>query len=363
MNQAKEKRLQFTEKAQQIVDRMTLEEKVYLMSGNLSLQDMMADAMGEASHYNAKPYPAGGNEKEGVAPMLFCDGPRGVVCGTGESTCFPVTMCRGASFDAELEEEIGFSIFTRSSRGVIPTEKGREFLALAKRAVKQYQALENYCTREERDNISLHICVPRASYITCALTSFLSKNARGRQLSVNYNETGTLDAISHVSDRSASMAIIRYPDRYEKTLLPLLKLRELSYETLYKFELVVIMSERHPLAKTSVLTQDLLSQAVEIVCDDTSLCTYLHESPDADHNENSIHIHERGSQFDFLTGVPGTFMFVSPVPDSVLSRYHLVQKKFQGSPRKSPVLLIYPGDYRPSRGESAFREMRKESVQ
>ncbi|MFR8337900.1 MAG: LysR family transcriptional regulator [Eisenbergiella massiliensis] len=32
----------------------------------------------------------------------------------------------------ELEEEIGFSIFTRSSRGVIPTEKGREFLALAK---------------------------------------------------------------------------------------------------------------------------------------------------------------------------------------------------------------------------------------
>ena len=55
MNQAKEKRLQFTEKAQQIVDRMTLEEKVYLMSGNLSLQDMMADAMGEASHYNAKP--------------------------------------------------------------------------------------------------------------------------------------------------------------------------------------------------------------------------------------------------------------------------------------------------------------------
>ena len=263
----------------------------------------------------------------------------------------------------ELEEEIGFSIFTRSSRGVIPTEKGRAFLALAKRAVKQYQALENYCTREERDNISLHICVPRASYITCALTSFLSKNARGRQLSVNYNETGTLDAISHVSDRSASMAIIRYPDRDEKTLLPLLKLRELSYETLYKFELVVIMSERHPLAKTSVLTQDLLSQAVEIVCDDTSLCTYLHESPDADHNENSIHIHERGSQFDFLTGVPGTFMFVSPVPDSVLSRYHLVQKKFHGSPRKMTDLLIYPEDYRPSRAESAFLEMLKESVQ
>ena len=41
----------------------------------------------------------------------------------------------------ELEDEIGFSIFTRSSRGVVPTDKGREFLQLAKKAVRQYQAL------------------------------------------------------------------------------------------------------------------------------------------------------------------------------------------------------------------------------
>ena len=49
-------------------------------------------------------------KRKGSLPMLFCDGPRGVVCGTGESTCFPVTMCRGASFDVELEEEIGHAI-------------------------------------------------------------------------------------------------------------------------------------------------------------------------------------------------------------------------------------------------------------
>lgn len=79
----------------------------------------------------------------------------------------------------ELEEEIGFTVFTRSSRGVIPTEKGREFLVLAKKAVKQYQALENYCSRDEKDNISLHICVPRASYITGAFTAFLKNMPKG----------------------------------------------------------------------------------------------------------------------------------------------------------------------------------------
>ncbi len=42
--------------------------------------------------------------------MQFCDGPRGVVCGIGMTTCFPVSMARGASFDPELEEAIGHAI-------------------------------------------------------------------------------------------------------------------------------------------------------------------------------------------------------------------------------------------------------------
>jgi beta-glucosidase-like glycosyl hydrolase len=36
------------------------------------------------------------------------DGPRGVVC--EKSTCFPVTMGRGATFDTELEEKVGEAV-------------------------------------------------------------------------------------------------------------------------------------------------------------------------------------------------------------------------------------------------------------
>ena len=110
MNCTKKKRLSYTDKAQKIVDEMTLEEKVHLMSGTVSLQNLMEDLKTAGGHYNHIPYPAGGNEKYGLAPMSFCDGPRGVVCGTGKSTCFPVSMARGASFDTALEEEIGRAI-------------------------------------------------------------------------------------------------------------------------------------------------------------------------------------------------------------------------------------------------------------
>ena len=104
MSCTKEKRLGYTEEAKRIAETLTLEEKVSLMGGNVTLNEMMQDMMAdpENKHYNYFPYPAGGIEKENIPPMLFCDGPRGVVCGTQKSTCFPVSMCRGASFDTEL---------------------------------------------------------------------------------------------------------------------------------------------------------------------------------------------------------------------------------------------------------------------
>jgi beta-glucosidase len=101
-------RLSYTEKARKIVDQMSLEEKVYLMSGKVTMEDMINDFQFANRHYNWYPYPAGGNERLNVPQVKFCDGPRGVVCGI--STCFPVTMLRGATFDTELERRVGSAI-------------------------------------------------------------------------------------------------------------------------------------------------------------------------------------------------------------------------------------------------------------
>ena len=54
MFNSKEYRLKFTEKAKKIVEQMSLEEKVYLMSGRISLEDV-GDVFNHPSadnHYN-----------------------------------------------------------------------------------------------------------------------------------------------------------------------------------------------------------------------------------------------------------------------------------------------------------------------
>ncbi|MBQ6442294.1 MAG: glycoside hydrolase family 3 C-terminal domain-containing protein [Lachnospiraceae bacterium] len=112
MKHTKEYRLSLTDEARKIVEGMTLEEKVSLMGANFymnQLQELLDSLGAEGTHYNIEPYPAGGIEGV-IPPVQFCDGPRGVVCGIGKTTCFPVSMARGATFDPALEEQIGHAI-------------------------------------------------------------------------------------------------------------------------------------------------------------------------------------------------------------------------------------------------------------
>jgi beta-glucosidase len=106
----KEFRLSFTKKAEELVKQMSLEEKVYLMSGrtDLAASIVVFEHPSADLHYNSYPYPACGNKRLNVPDMYFCDGPRGVVC--EKSTCFPVTMARGATFDTDLEEKVGEAV-------------------------------------------------------------------------------------------------------------------------------------------------------------------------------------------------------------------------------------------------------------
>jgi beta-glucosidase len=102
----KEDRLRYDGKAMAIVSQMTLEEKIKLMSGRTSVWTLTLQFISSGSRgYHFRPFPAGGCERLGVPELLFCDGPRGVL--PGSSTCFPVTMARGASFDRDLEERVG----------------------------------------------------------------------------------------------------------------------------------------------------------------------------------------------------------------------------------------------------------------
>lgn len=85
----------------ELVSQMTLEEKIGQMHGYTTLLGLAVMLV----RYNLKPYGSGENGRLGIPASKFTDGPRGVAL--NNSTCFPVAMARGATWDTELEERIG----------------------------------------------------------------------------------------------------------------------------------------------------------------------------------------------------------------------------------------------------------------
>ena len=92
------------EVADLLLDEMTVKEKIRLLQGH-ALGVTAKNFLTKGRFYNGEAYPAGGCKRLGIPPVLFTDGPRGIVM--GRCTCFPVSMLRGASFDDELEYRIG----------------------------------------------------------------------------------------------------------------------------------------------------------------------------------------------------------------------------------------------------------------
>ncbi len=93
---------QVDEEARHLLARMSLKEKIQQMSGGTPLFPGLFEVW---LAYNTCPLPAGENTRLSIPAICFSDGPRGVVM--NHSTCFPVSMARGASWDIDLEERIG----------------------------------------------------------------------------------------------------------------------------------------------------------------------------------------------------------------------------------------------------------------
>ena len=70
----------------------------------------------------------------------------------------------------ELENSLGITIFRRTSKGVIPTDQGVKFLACAKQVLMQIDNMEAIGSPDKPRERKMRISVPRAGYISRALS-------------------------------------------------------------------------------------------------------------------------------------------------------------------------------------------------
>ena len=246
----------------------------------------------------------------------------------------------------ELEKEIGFPIFRRTSNGVKVTEEGSQFLYHARRIVEQLEAVEKIGTDSGNDRLHYKISIPRGSYIVDGFTAFISALKLDHGMEVTINETNAMGTIVNVANRSYNIGIIRYPISDEEIYLKNLKNNRLQMETIWEFEYVLVMSAKHPLADKDEITVDELQSYIQISHGDVDFHQNKTINPKDEYDNNKmIYVYERGSQFDLLTNVPTTYMWVSPIPKHILEKNNLIQKNCRIDNNIYRDVLIFRKDY------------------
>lgn len=250
----------------------------------------------------------------------------------------------------DLESEIGFEIFKRTSQGIVVTKKGAAFLKQAREVLVKINEMENMFKNKDDSKINFSISIPRASYITSAFTKFVNILDGKKGISVNYKETNSIDAINNIIDGDYNLGIIRYSNTYEEYYLNLLEEKDLKYQPVWEFKYSVIMSEKHPLAQRKSLFIDELSDYIQLVHGDVAIPSlglpHYTQNTEKNNMEKHIYVYERGSQFDILSQVHTSYMWASPIPEEIRESFGIVQIPCIDEMPLNKDVLIYPRGYK-----------------
>lgn len=261
----------------------------------------------------------------------------------------------------ELENEIGITIFNRTAKGVETTETGEQFLAYAGTILSQIDELESLYKPNQRNEFQFRISVPRATYISAAFADFLNQLPRGRPLNVHFKETSSMGAINDVATGEAQFGIVRYPSAYEPYFLNHLKSLSMTWELLWEFRMCLVMSEDHPLADAREIPYHLLDGYTEIAHGDDQIPS-LNPAQFGQHekmkgSKRKICIYERGSQYNLLTRLKGSYMWVSPIPFSILKENRLVMKECSSLMTPTRDIIVRRKNHLSTEEERAFLDM------
>jgi len=266
----------------------------------------------------------------------------------------------------ELEDDIGIAIFDRTAKGVVPTEKGREFLGYARSILTQVAEMESLYKSADDRKIRFAVCAPRASYVSHALTDLIHALGPDADFGIDYREAGAMRTIKQVANGVDQLGVIRYQAIYESNFINALTERALQHEPIWEFAVVALFSRRHPLAQEASVNEESLSPYAEILYGDGTIpslpVNLAREIAQAAEAKKTVTVYERASQLELLSRLETAYALTSPMPQDVLDRFGLVQRRCDTADNSYRDALIFRAEYHMTRLDRLFIEKLREAA-
>lgn len=150
-----------------------------------------------------------------------------------------------------LEDELGFSIFSRSHVGMSLTSEGEAFIADSQSVVEQMAYIEHRYTMQKGKRHHFSVSSTHFYFTQTAFVQ-LTKGLQDRY-TLRYLDSRKLDVLDEVACGISEIGVLSYTEESRPHTIRKLKSCNLEYEILRVLQPVVFFSASHPLAKRETL--------------------------------------------------------------------------------------------------------------
>lgn len=249
----------------------------------------------------------------------------------------------------ETELEVGITIFRRSAKGVVPTEKGREFLRYAKAIIVQVDKMEQLYKDGGGERTELSVFVSGSEYAAEAFARTVSASDMSRRSELRLDEGSPSEAAGAVIECGCALAVVRTPLTAEGFLAALGGRHGLKAQELYGYALTVLAAPESPLAALDEASPEVLAELTEITGEETPSGVRGREP----FSPRRIFVRDRADRLALLRALAEGYMYSAPVSAEALGRYGLIQRRC-AEPRAVRELLITRESTRLTPAEQTF---------
>ncbi|MBR1863897.1 MAG: LysR family transcriptional regulator, partial [Ruminococcus sp.] len=207
---------------------------------------------------------------------------------------------------AELEKEMGITIFNRSNRGVFLSEDGTRFLSYARQIVEQTELLESEYKSSPPPRRAFAVSAQHYAFVVNAFVELVREYGQNRY-EFTLRELKTAEIIEDVRTHRSDIGILFLSNFNREVIRHILQSEELRFVRLFTAKPHVFVSDRNPLVGRKSVTLEDLKEYPRLTYDQGVKNSFyfaeeLHITADSPKN---IIVSDRATLFNLLIGLDG----------------------------------------------------------
>ena len=154
----------------------------------------------------------------------------------------------------DLEKELGFKIFRRTSSGTFLTRRGMEFYEKAQELVKGFDVFQNQYANPEEEKDEFSIASQHYDFLPPTITAFSQQYPDYKNFRIF--ESTTVQILDEVAQGHSEIGIIYLNNQNQKGIMQRVEKLGLDVIELIPFQTHIYLREGHPLAKKKELVME-----------------------------------------------------------------------------------------------------------